>query len=71
MSISKRPLETLVDLVEIKLSCMEVHDRDDAREFANFECCIGELRALMGNTAQSASVVAFPQTARKRASAAV
>ncbi len=56
MSISKRPLETLVDLVEIKLSCMEVHDRDDAREFANFECCIGELRALMGNTAQSAAV---------------
>ncbi len=71
MSISIRTLETLVDLVEIKLSCMEIYDRDDARELANLERCIGELRALMGNAAQSVSVVAFPQAARKRTSAAV
>ena len=43
MGISKRTLETLIDLVEIKLSCMEVYDREDARELANLERCLGEL----------------------------
>ena len=42
MSISKRTLETLIDLVEIKLSCIEVYDREDARELANLERCLGE-----------------------------
>jgi len=30
--LSKRSIETLVDLVEIKLSCLDVFDREDARE---------------------------------------
>ena len=54
MSMSKRTLETLIDLVEIKLSCMEVIDREDGREFANLERCLGEL-----NNAMSGVVVAF------------
>ena len=32
MSMSKRSVETLLDLVEIKLSSMQVLDREDARE---------------------------------------
>ena len=48
MSITQRSLETLIDLVEIKLSCMEVFDRDDAREVANLEHCLDELRGLAG-----------------------
>ena len=32
MTLSKRSIETLVDLVEIKLSCIQIVDRDDARE---------------------------------------
>jgi hypothetical protein len=36
-SLSKRSIETLVDLVEIKLSCLDVFDREDAREKACLE----------------------------------
>jgi hypothetical protein len=55
MGMSKRTLETLIDLVEIKLSCMEVIDRDEAREFAHLERCLGELKSAMRGV-----VVAFP-----------
>lgn len=66
MGISKRTLETLIDLVEIKLSCMEVYDREDARELANLERCLGELRTIITGAAKSGDVVAFPQVADKR-----
>ncbi len=46
MSLSQRSLETLTDLVEIKLSCMEVWDKDDRRELKNLEQARDELRAL-------------------------
>ncbi len=46
MSLSKRTLETLIDLVEIKLSCIEVFDREDAREVACLELARRELQAL-------------------------
>ncbi len=48
MKISRRSLETLIDLVEIKLSCFEVLDRDDARERGNLENCRTELQVLAG-----------------------
>jgi hypothetical protein len=60
MGMSKRTRETLIDLVEIKLSCLEVIDREDARELANLERCLGELRKAM-----SGEVVDFPQSPRK------
>ena len=53
MSISKRTLETLIDLVEIKLSCIEVYDREDARELANLERCHGELKTIMTGAKQA------------------
>lgn len=46
MDISKKSLETLIDLVEIKLSCIEVHDRDDKRVRDSLETCLMELRGL-------------------------
>jgi hypothetical protein len=46
MKFSKRSIETLLDLVEIKLSTMEVTDRDDARELAKLECARDELLGL-------------------------
>ncbi len=55
MGMSRRTSETLIDLVEIKLSCMEVIDREDAREVANLERCLGDLRK-----ATSGEVVGFP-----------
>ncbi len=46
MSLSKRSIETLIDLIEIKLGCMEVYDREDARELATLENCRRELLGL-------------------------
>ncbi len=66
MGMSNRTCETLIDLVEIKLSCMEVIDREDAREFANLERCLGEL-----GKAVSGKVVGFPQSPGKSSRAAV
>ena len=60
MGMSIRTRETLIDLVEIKLSCLEVIDREDARELANLERCLGELRKAM-----SGEVVDFPQSPSK------
>ena len=71
MGLSKRTVETLVDLVEIKLSCMEVYDRGDAQEIANLERCLGELRAMLGEGPREASVVAFPSGAGRSPKAAV
>lgn len=63
MALSKRSIETLMDLVEIKLSCIQVIDRDDARELAALETARAELRCLAGDP-QQADVVVF-ETSRK------
>ena len=69
MVLSKRTIDTLTDLVEIKLSCIEVHDRDDARELANLERCLGELRILLETREETAEpnerVVNLPKVARQ------
>ncbi len=70
MSLSKRVVETLIDLVEIKLSCIEVYDRDDKREIAGLERCRQELQGLLeGNGA--GGVVAFPPGLKGGSRAAV
>ena len=71
MSLSERSLETLIDLIENKLSCLEVYDRDDARELANLEHCMKELRALAGLDDDAQTIVAFKQRRRGRRRAAV
>lgn len=43
MPLSKRSIEMLLDLVEIKLGCLEVYDREDERERAIMESCREEL----------------------------
>lgn len=65
-SLTKRSVETLIDLVEIKLSCIQVYDRDDAKELAALEQSRRELVALMPGRAE-ATVVTFPKTEAKRA----
>ena len=50
MALSKRVVETLLDLVEIKLSCIEVYDREDSRELAMLERCRDELQQLRAKT---------------------
>ena len=59
MTISDRTLEALIDLVEIKLSCMEVCDREDVRELANLEYCLDELKSIMSGARHGDAVVAF------------
>ena len=46
MSLSRRSIENLLDLVAIKIGAMQVLDRDDARELANLEACRRELIAM-------------------------
>ena len=50
MSISTQSLDALIDLVEIRLSCMEVWDRDDARELNRLQQARGELMTLAGRS---------------------
>ncbi len=46
MKFSRRTIETLLDLVEIKLAQIEVTDREDARERRALEQARSELLAL-------------------------
>ena len=48
MSLSRRSIQTLMDLVENKLSQMQVVDREDARELAVLEAARRELSSLAG-----------------------
>lgn len=73
-SLSKRTIETLNDLVEIKLSCIQVFDRDDAREMAALEAARRELAELLPSK-NGQTVVPFrdaedgAETAKVRATA--
>ena len=47
MALSRRSITTLLDLVEIKLSCIEVVDREDHRELKALRACREELRQML------------------------
>jgi len=70
MALSKNTIETLIDLVEIKLSCFEIYDREDNRELNNLERCRDELRGLIhvdGKTGvDPSSAVSFRRRGRGR-----
>jgi len=57
-SLSQRSIETLLDLVEIKLSCLEVYDREDAREKSYLENARRELSAMKGRRLAAMSPMA-------------
>jgi hypothetical protein len=61
MSLSPRSVETLLDLVEIKLSCLEVIDREDARERAILETARRELGSLKAATRGQVIALRRPQ----------
>ena len=67
MHFTRQSLTTLIDLVENKLSCMEVWDRDDRREAQLLKCCLEELQAA---NSESGNGVAFanpvPRRGRRR-----
>ena len=47
MALSRRSIATLLDLVEIKLGCIEVMDREDQRELKMLRACRDELLQLL------------------------
>jgi hypothetical protein len=65
-SFTKRSVEILIDLVEIKLSCLQVFNRDDAKELAALEQARRELVALVPGRSD-ATVVRFPEAEVQRA----
>ncbi|MBI3711047.1 MAG: hypothetical protein HY246_25665 [Proteobacteria bacterium] len=65
MSLSRRSAQALIDLVEIKLSCMQVLDREDARELAVLEHARRELMALAGIKPSQAEVVPIAHARRR------
>jgi hypothetical protein len=54
--MTSKSVETLIDLVEIKLSCLEVWDREDARERRALEIALKELVALRGEAKRGAEI---------------
>ena len=48
MALSNKSIEALMELVAIKLDCVEIFDREDAREVKALERCHNELLALGG-----------------------
>ncbi|MPZ12617.1 MAG: hypothetical protein GEU89_20760 [Kiloniellaceae bacterium] len=66
MSLSRSSVETLIDLVEIKLSCVEVYDRDDSRELVVLQRCKEELMHLIGLVQKApAELIALPRGRRR------
>jgi len=51
MGLSTKSVETLIDLVEIKLSCFEIYDREDRRTQLVLQDCLKELSSLTGSAA--------------------
>ena len=52
MSLSRKSVETMIDLVEIKLSCMEIFDNNDNQAVKHLEQCRSELYDLTGQAPQ-------------------
>ncbi len=48
---SPRSIETLIDLVEIKLSCLDVMDREDREELRVLQRALNELTAYRTSAA--------------------
>jgi hypothetical protein len=48
MSLNRRSIELLLDLVDNKLTSMQVIDRDDQRDYTMLERVRNELEALAG-----------------------
>lgn len=71
MSLSRRSVEMLLDLVEIKISYMDVADREDARDLVVLERCREELRSLTGiaGAAAAASATLARRVGRPRIAA--
>ncbi len=66
MHFTRQSLITLIDLVENKLSCMEVWDRDDRREAQLLKSCLEELQAARSEGGNVAFSNPVPRRGRRR-----
>lgn len=48
MSLSRQSITAMMDLIENKLSCMTVHDRDDLRDKVALQRALCELSTMAG-----------------------
>jgi len=64
MELSRKSIEALLDLVEIKLSCIEISDREDAREVKILQRAKQELCGIAGIALQ-ADVIPMPVAAAR------
>lgn len=55
MVLSQQSLEILLDLIEIKVSSLQIQDRDDARELNKLRKCRQELLLVLNNTSKKDS----------------
>jgi len=69
MGLSKRSVEMLLDLVEIKISFMDVSDREDARDLQVLERAREELRSLTGVASGTVVPANIRRVARPRVAA--
>ncbi len=60
MNLSRKWIETLLDLVEIKLSCFQVHDQEDTRELTMLERRRDELMAIIDPKGSGEVLVFLP-----------
>jgi hypothetical protein len=69
MSLSKSTIAMLLDLVEIKISYMDIADREDARDLQILERCRTELKAL--DDGRPSPMAPFAQNAKRSSRAAM
>ncbi|MDB5365028.1 MAG: hypothetical protein JWM77_955 [Rhodospirillales bacterium] len=65
MALTERTLGLLVDLVENKMTSLEIADREDAREFVGLQRCLAELRSSRGTPGQVAAAALVPEIRRR------
>lgn len=66
MTMSKEILGMLVDLIENKLSCMQISDRDDMREVMMLQRALSELNGANGAEPCVAGALTMPKRGRRR-----
>lgn len=73
MSLSRRSIQTLIDLVENKLSCMQIVDREDSRELSTLESARRELSQMAGlrRAGVAPGAAAEPRYSRESVAAAI
>jgi len=69
MTLSTPTIETLIDLVEIKLSCFEVWDREDKRELKALRSAREELRRARAKAPRPGRPRAVPEPETPRVAA--